>query len=72
MTKRMEEAIKALQALPDERQDAAADLVLHQLEDDRKWEESSAKYADKVARLGEQALAEFDAGQTDELDPERM
>jgi hypothetical protein len=58
--------------VPEDKQDAIAGSVLSQLEDDRKWEETSARYADNLRALADEAIEDHRAGRTTELDPETL
>ena len=72
MTQMLEEAIRAVKALPDRDQDAIAASILAEIEDDRRWAESFARSPDLLAELAKEALEEHRAGRTLPLDPERM
>jgi hypothetical protein len=72
MTQMLEEAIRAVKALPDRDQDAIAASILAEIEDDRRWAESFARSPDLLAELAQEALEEYRAGCTLPLDPERM
>jgi hypothetical protein len=72
MTKLMEKAIEKLRAVPEPEQDAVAGFVLNQLEEDRRWDETSIKHADQLKELADEALEDFRAGRTTALDPERL
>lgn len=72
MTERLEQAIAQLKTLPTDKQDAIAILILEELEDDQRWDESFARSPDLLAKLATEAMAEYQAGKTQELDPEVM
>jgi hypothetical protein len=72
MTELLEKAISKLKALPTEEQNAIASLILDEPEDDQRWEESFASSADMLAKLGAEAIAEYQAGKTEELNPETL
>jgi hypothetical protein len=72
MTKRLEEAIERLRRLPEADQDSIAQIVFDELESERKWDELFTKSPEKLKRLGDQAWADYEAGKTDELDPEKL
>lgn len=59
MTELLEKAISKLKALPTEEKNAIASLILDELEDDQRWEESFASSADMLAKLGAEAIAEY-------------
>jgi len=67
LTALLEEAITRLKALPTEEQNAIASLILDELEEEQRWENSFASSADVLAKLGAEAIAEYRAGKTEEL-----
>jgi hypothetical protein len=72
MTERLEQAIAQLKTLPTNEQDAIATMILAELEDERRWDESFARSPDLLAKLAAEAMAEYHAGQTQVLDPEKL
>jgi len=72
MTKLLERAVKKVEALPDREQDAIAALILEELEDETRWDETFARTQDALARLAAEAMAEDRAGKTEALDPDRL
>jgi hypothetical protein len=72
MTERLEQAIAQLKSLPTDKQDAIATLILEELEDDQQWDESFARSPDLLAKLAADAMTEYRAGKTQELDPETL
>jgi hypothetical protein len=72
MTERLERAIARLKTLPTDKQDAIAALMLEELEDDHRWDKSFARSPDLLAKLATEAMAEYRAGKTQELDPETL
>ncbi|MBU7581911.1 MAG: hypothetical protein KAF91_03210 [Nostoc sp. TH1S01] len=72
MTELLEYAISRLENLPDDEQDAIAAMILEEIEDERRWDEAFASYPDLLAKLASEAIAEFHAGKTQELDPEKL
>jgi hypothetical protein len=72
MTERLEQAIAQLKTLPTDKQDAIATLILEELEDDQQWDDSFARSPDLLAKLAAEAMAEYGAGKTQELDPETL
>ena len=51
MTQLLERALNKVKSLPDAEQDGIAALILDELEDVRRWDETFAKSQDKLARL---------------------
>lgn len=72
MTELLKQAIAQLKALSTDKQDAMATLILEELEDDQRWDESFACSPDLLAKLSAEAMAEYRAGKTQELDPETL
>lgn len=67
MTKLLEKALEQVAKLPASEQDAMAAIVLEELASEQRWAESFAKSQDKLAKLAEEALAEYNAGRTKPL-----
>ena len=72
MTELLERAIARLQTLSESEQDAIAAMILEEIEDDRRWDESFSRSPDLLAKLAASAMTEYHAGQTQELDPEAL
>lgn len=72
MTELLEQAIARLKTLTPNDQNAIATLILEELEDDQGWDESFARSPDLLAKLAAEAMAEYHAGKTQELDPETL
>ena len=72
MTELLEQAIARLKTLPTDKQDAIATLILEELEDEQRWDESFDRSPDLLAKLATEAMAEYRAGKTQELDPETL
>lgn len=72
MTKLLEQAIAKLKTRPTNEQDSIATLILEEIEDDNRWDESFARSPDLLAKLAAEAMAEHRAGKTQELDPETL
>jgi predicted amidophosphoribosyltransferase len=70
MTELLEQAIAKLKTQPVDQQDAIATLILAELEDDRRWDESFARSPDLLARLAAEAMEEYHSGKTRELNLE--
>lgn len=71
MTALLAKALSKLQNLPDQEQDALAALILKELESEQAWDASFAASQGPLSRLAEQAVAEYKAGKTAPLDPDR-
>jgi hypothetical protein len=72
MTERLEQVIARLKTLPTDKQDAIATLILEELEEDQRWDDAFARSPDLLAKLAAEAMAEYRAGKTQELDPETL
>ena len=67
MTHLLKKAMSEVEKLPESEQDAVAALVLEELASEQRWTELFAKSQDKLAKLGEKALADHAAGRTKPL-----
>lgn len=70
MTELLERALNRLQTLSEREQDAIATLILEELEEEQSWDASFASSPDLLAKMAAVAMAEYHAGQTQELDPD--
>jgi hypothetical protein len=68
MTELLQKAFDEAAKLPREEQDALASWVLDELASEACWTDAFAKSQDKLARLAEEARAEFRQGITKPLD----
>jgi hypothetical protein len=67
VTKLLRKALAEIEKLPASEQDAAAAILLEELASEQRWAASFAKSQDELAKLAEQALAEYQAGRTKPL-----
>ncbi|HET7237437.1 MAG TPA: hypothetical protein VFI76_00300 [Terrimicrobiaceae bacterium] len=67
MTKLLEKALEEVAKLPASEQDAVATILLEELASEHRWAELFAKSQDKLAKLAEEAIAEYKAGRTKPL-----
>ncbi len=72
MTKLLERAVAKARELPDAEQDAIAQIVMDEIESERRWDELLAKSPEKLRTLADRAWAEHEAGGSEELDPDRL
>jgi hypothetical protein len=72
MTELLEQAIARLQNLPSSEQDAIATIILEELEDELQWDATFASSQNTLAKLAAVAMAEYQAGKTQTLDPETL
>jgi hypothetical protein len=70
MTKALREVFEAAAKLPAAEQDALAAAIKAELEADEKWEQLFASSQDALARLADEALAEYRSGRTQPFDPD--
>ena len=67
MTELLEKAIEYLRKLDADRQDAIATLIMEELENEAKWDAAFASSHNLLADLAAEAMAEYNAGQTQVL-----
>jgi len=67
MTNLLGKALEEVAKLPASEQDAVAAILLEELASEQRWAASFAKSQDKLAKLAEEALAEYNAGRTKPL-----
>jgi hypothetical protein len=72
MTKRLEQAIAQAKILPESEQNAIAEMVLAEIESERKWEAAINKSSEKLGKLADKAWREHESGQSEDLDPDRL
>ena len=72
MTKLLEQAIAKIKNLPDNEQDIIATIIIEEIEDEIQWEKAFADSQDILAKLAAEAMTEYRAGKTQELDPETL
>ena len=63
--------MKHVNARPPEEQDAVASLILEEIESEKRWDELFVGSQEQLAQLAGQAIADYKAGKTKPLDPER-
>lgn len=71
MTQLLERAFTEASKLPDPEQDAFASLLLAELGSERRWAQAFVGTQDQLGALADEALREFDAGETRPMDLER-
>jgi hypothetical protein len=59
VTELLERAIARLQTLSESEQEAIAAMILEEIEDDRRWDESFSRSPDILAKLAASAMAEY-------------
>jgi hypothetical protein len=71
MTKLLQEAWARVSKLSDDEQDRIARELLEELEE-AEWDLLIAHSGDALKRMAEEARAEYEAGETEPLDPETL
>lgn len=71
MTK-LEKAFEEASKLSPQEQDLLATWILEEIASEDRWREMFAKSPDKLAQLANEALEEYRAGRTQELDPDKL
>ena len=71
MTQLLERAFTEASKLPDLEQDSFASLLLAELDSERRWLQTFASTQGQLATLADEALREFEVGETLPLDIER-
>jgi hypothetical protein len=72
MTTLLAQAVQAAEQLPEHEQDALAQWILAELEDEVRWSHAFAASPDALARLADEALADLRSGATQSLDPNAL
>jgi hypothetical protein len=72
MTKLLEKAFAEAAKLTQPEQDALANWILEELASERRWEETFLNSSNVLVQMADDALAEYHAGQTEELDPDQL
>jgi hypothetical protein len=67
MTKLLQQAFDAISKLPDAEQDAVAEQLLRELEDERRWDESFLRSQDALERLAQKAREDVRGGKSREI-----
>jgi len=68
MTTLLERAFTKASQLPVEQQNVVATLLLREMESEERWAELFAKSQDALSELADEALAEFERGETKPLE----
>lgn len=68
MTSSLQNAFNLASALPEPEQEHLAAVLIEEMADDKKWQESFEKSKDELLRMAAEAVAEDDRGETRDLD----
>jgi hypothetical protein len=72
MTDAMKKAIERLEQMPEERQDMLARLMLHEIEEDERWMQTTERHADKLRGFVDDVLQADRQGEFETLDPDKL
>lgn len=72
MTELLQRAFAEASRLPEEEQDSFAEWLLDELASEQRWQTAFARSQGRLAELADEALGEFRAGRTRELDPDAL
>ena len=67
MTVLLEKAITRIYALPSNKQDAIASVILEELDDDLRWDAAFASSQDKLTTIAQKVRSDIRAGRVQEL-----
>lgn len=72
MIELLQKAFHEMEKLPAETQQAYAEWLLAELADEERWDIKLQATLPQLKKLGEKALADFEAGNVEELDPDNL
>ncbi|MFN8625585.1 MAG: hypothetical protein U0587_06320 [Candidatus Binatia bacterium] len=72
MTQLLDKAFAEAAKLPEDEQDALARAVLDELAGERRWDELFSQSQDVLGDLAAEARAEYRAGRSQKLDPDKL
>lgn len=72
MTELLQKAFDEASKLPREQQDAIASLLLEELKADQTWDQAFSRSPSALQRLADEALDEYERGETENLDPSTL
>ena len=67
MTQRLEQAIAAVRDLPADAQDTIAELILEEIEDERRWDETFARTQPQLSKLAAKVREDIAAGRVEDV-----
>ena len=68
MTTSLQNAFNMASALPEAQQETLAAILLEEIAAEKQWQESFEKSQDVLARMADEAIAEYERGETRDLD----
>lgn len=72
MNKALEKAFEAASRLSQRDQQELASAIMEELAADKRWQTTLAQSEPALERLAEEALAEYNEGRTEPLDPDAL
>lgn len=72
MIKTLELAIERLRQMPEDRQEAIARLLLHEIDEDEAWTQSTARHEGRLRQLVDDVLEADRRGECEPLDPDQL
>jgi len=72
MTDALKQAIERLQQMPEERQELIARFVLHEIEEDERWIQTTEARTEKLQGLVGEVLEANRRGECEPLDPDKL
>ncbi len=67
MTELLEKAIKKAGRLPKAQQNAIAELIIEEIEDEKKWQSKFKNSQNKLSKLADEAVDEYNKDKTEPL-----
>ncbi len=64
MTKLLKKAFAEIQKLPKKDQDSLAQIILEEIEDEKRWDKAFAKSQHKLSKIAEKVREDIKAGKT--------
>ena len=72
VVKLLEKAIAELAKLPEDQQETMAQWILDELADEERWHTAFANSLPQLEQLANKALKDFEAGETQALEPDEL
>jgi hypothetical protein len=72
MTELLKQAISKIKTLPSDQQEAISSIILEEIEEDKRWDQSFTPSPDLLVKIAAEAMTEYRQGKTQELDPETL
>ena len=72
MTKTLEQAIERLKQMPEDQQDSLAQLLLHEIDENERWQQSTARHSEELQSLVADILEAERRGECEPLDPDQL